>query len=351
MFSDVVKVAIVAPEVYFKEGPGGIARYCREVYPKIEQMLGSGDEIRKMPLSFDERSLATPARLEGMEFALDANIIHNLAEAPFLPKSKKGVVLNTAHEFQTILYENMIDIMPTGDEEALIFSTFKENIKSVLFGDYLIVNSSQTKEEAITLGFEPENIFQVPMGIDRRFYGGNPVKKEEKKSFKLGWIGAIRGRKRADVAIRALGNVHSEVKLEMYGMVFRQYKEEFERLIEGNNKVDFRGFADDKNIVEIYDSFDAFLMPSSYEGFGLEILEAQARGIPVIAMQDSRIPEETKKYCILAKDERDFASRIDSVLEKGFDEKVRSEAMEYARSFTWERTAEKTFETYKKILS
>ncbi len=346
-----MKLVIVAPEVYFKEGPGGIARYCREVYPKIESMLNTGDQIRKMPLGFDERSLATPSKLEGMGFALDADIIHNLAEAPFLPKRKRGVVVNTAHEFQTILYEDMIDILPKNENESLVFSIFKENIKSVLFGDYLIVNSSQTKEEAVTLGFEPENIYQVPMGIDRRFCETDPAEKEEgRKSFRLGWIGAIRGRKRADIAIGALDHIHNRVKLEMYGMVFRQYRKEFERLMNGNAKVEFRGFADDKKIVEIYDSFDAFLMPSAYEGFGLEILEAQARGIPVIAMKDSKIPEETKRYCVLADDTEDLAYKIDKILEMGFDQRKRTEAMKYAMSFTWEKTAEKTFESYKKMI-
>ena len=39
---------------------------------------------------------------------------------------------------------------------------------------------------------------------------------------------------------------------------------------------------------------------------------------------------------------------IEELRENGYNEKERKKAMEYARSFTWERTAIETLEVYKK---
>lgn len=47
------------------------------------------------------------------------------------------------------------------------------------------------------------------------------------------------------------------------------------------NSVELRGFQ--RNIVEWYDKSDVFVLASRYEGFGLVIVEALARGVPVVA--------------------------------------------------------------------
>lgn len=48
-----------------------------------------------------------------------------------------------------------------------------------------------------------------------------------------------------------------------------------------------------KNMEELYSSFDVFLLPSFYEGFGLVAVEAQYAGIHVIA-SENRVPVESK---------------------------------------------------------
>lgn len=104
-------------------------------------------------------------------------------------------------------------------------------------------------------------------------------------------------------------------------------------------------FKEDK-IVDIYDSFDALFFPSLEEGFGLPILEAQARGIPVIVFKNAEIPEEVCKYCI--KIENELPS-IDEIV--SFKEKFEKEMIDYARKFTWNKTIKDTIEIYEKILA
>ena len=45
-----------------------------------------------------------------------------------------------------------------------------------------------------------------------------------------------------------------------------------------------------------------------------------------------------------------MAQIIEWLKENGYNEKERKKAMEYARSFTWEKTAKETLEVYKEVL-
>jgi glycosyltransferase involved in cell wall biosynthesis len=129
---------------------------------------------------------------------------------------------------------------------------------------------------------------------------------------------------------------------------------EYERLeaykkLNNLGSVKLMGFASEDKIVQIYDSFDAFVFPSLYEGFGLPILEAQARGLPVVIYKNGRISQEVRKYCFEAEDAAHMASIIDDLRENGYDDQRRKEAMEYARSFTWAKCADKTSKIYTKL--
>src|ERR1700747_2092426 len=44
-------------------------------------------------------------------------------------------------------------------------------------------------------------------------------------------------------------------------------------------------------MVFVYNAADLFVYPSSYEGFGMPVLEAMACGTPVIALDNTAFPE------------------------------------------------------------
>ena len=102
--------------------------------------------------------------------------------------------------------------------------------------------------------------------------------------------------------------------------------------------------------MSIYDSFDAFVFPSYYEGFGIPIIEAQSRGLPVIIYKYGKIPKEVRKYCFEAENSEHMAQIIEDLKENGYNEKLRKKATKYARTFTWEKCARETLEIYKKVL-
>ncbi len=52
-----------------------------------------------------------------------------------------------------------------------------------------------------------------------------------------------------------------------------------------------RGYASHEEMVFVYNAADLFIYPSSYEGFGMPVLEAMACGTPTIALDNTAFPE------------------------------------------------------------
>ena len=57
------------------------------------------------------------------------------------------------------------------------------------------------------------------------------------------------------------------------------------------NRVRFLDNIYDQELVLLYNAASLFAFPSLYEGFGLPLLEAMACGTPIIAANNSSIPE------------------------------------------------------------
>ncbi len=113
---------------------------------------------------------------------------------------------------------------------------------------------------------------------------------------------------------------------------------------------ELKGYLKEENKLNAYDNFDAFVFPSLYEGLGYPILEAQARGLPVVIYKYGKVPKKVRKYCFEAESPEHMAQIIENLKEKGYNEKLRKKATAYARSFTWEKCAKETVEVYKTII-
>ena len=97
------------------------------------------------------------------------------------------------------------------------------------------------------------------------------------------------------------------------------------------------------------------MLPSLYEGFGLQILEAMSTGIPVISSNVSSMPEIATKDGALFFHPTSIESIKNAMMEIDANQELREKLITTGfsriRDFSWEKMGAETFALYKKFLS
>jgi glycosyltransferase involved in cell wall biosynthesis len=105
-------------------------------------------------------------------------------------------------------------------------------------------------------------------------------------------VGTLEPRKGLDRLVPAFGALQQEGRLKEHCLVVvgeRGWKDEaIGTLLNSNERIRTLGFVDDDALSALYTGADVFLFPSSYEGFGMPVLEARACGTRVVTTD---IPE------------------------------------------------------------
>ncbi|MFI5010364.1 MAG: glycosyltransferase family 4 protein [Solirubrobacterales bacterium] len=117
--------------------------------------------------------------------------------------------------------------------------------------------------------------------------------------------------------------------------------------------VRFLAWVSEEDLEGLWGLTHAFVYPSLYEGFGLPVLEAMARAVPVACSNASSLPEVAGDAALLfdPHDESAIAAALEGLLaDPALREDLRVRGLERAREFTWERTARLTLETYARAL-
>jgi glycosyltransferase involved in cell wall biosynthesis len=110
------------------------------------------------------------------------------------------------------------------------------------------------------------------------------------------------------------------------------------------------GYLDDERLDALMRGADVLVHPSLYEGFGLVVLEAMARGVPVAAAAATALPETGGDAAVYFDplDVHAMARAINEALGARDDLARRGRAR--AAQFSWRRTAEETAAVYRELL-
>ena len=348
-----MKIGLVADTFSVKAGTG-IARYSQELLTGLPKL---GIDVQPLFLPPPKLPLGT--------------VIHHTTKLPYLisrqahrfdlvhatsPVCAFGFPL-IRHKLKLVTYHDLITLLcqdTSVSSYARLLAPFSLRVGKL--ADRIIADSYQTREEITAhLGISGDKIAVVNLGVDSRF---TPAKTDRRDEHVIGYIGALSRRKKVSYLLRAFRLLKDRCKDAPVRLVIcGSHKMEYPALaklateLDVRDDVEFRGFVAEKALVRTYHSFDVFVFPSEWEGFGLPILEAQRCGVPVVIRQEAHISPEVSRFCVKAGTEADMAEKIyQLVTDQSFRSKVIQDGLEYSRQFTWERTVKETCAAYKELL-
>jgi glycosyltransferase involved in cell wall biosynthesis len=228
----------------------------------------------------------------------------------------------------------------------------------------IIAVSEHTKRETVELlDVDPSRIDVTPLGVDpvfRRFSDAEIDRFRTEQGLIPPFIlavGNLEPRKNLDALIRAFDAIVPEIPHDLVlagaeGWKSGRLKEAI-AASQHRDRIRLPGFIPQDALPLWYSSCDAFVIPSIDEGFGLTLVEAMACGAPALAANRGALPEVAGHAALLT--ESDDGALADALLRllhsPGLRRSLQEEGQRRAASFTWQRTAELTVQTYRKALT
>ncbi len=174
---------------------------------------------------------------------------------------------------------------------VLFTRQFGENVMPRAAG--LIAVSECTRQDAIRiLHLDPERVVTIHSGVDERFFGAAPVRRE--KPYFL-YVGTIEPRKNIGTLLDAWSvlpaSIRDEYDLIIAGPEGWDVASLMARLHSSIDAVKYIGYVGEKELPGLTAGATAFVYPSLYEGFGFPVAQALAAGVPVVTSNVSSLPE------------------------------------------------------------
>jgi glycosyltransferase involved in cell wall biosynthesis len=154
-------------------------------------------------------------------------------------------------------------------------------------------------------------------------------------------------------AIKALSkmNIHCSLVCAGGGNLSAQEKKEINRLQLSDKIIQMA--VNDNILAHLYSKAQALVFPSLYEGFGIPVLEAFACECPALLSNRSSLPEVGGDAALYFDPESvpNLVERLAEVLENNvLVDSMRINGLRRLKLFSWENTARKTIETYRKVV-
>lgn len=223
--------------------------------------------------------------------------------------------------------------------------------------DYIICISENTKTDLLHEypSISEDKIHVIYNGVSEDFSVNTAASDEHKNNFScssdkpyLLFVGNRIHYKNFLLAVKVAAQAGFLLKI-VGAPLTKEEKTKVKQLLE--NGYEELGYLNNRELNREYNHAFALIYPSSYEGFGLPILEAQRAGCPVLAMDNSSIREiiGNTEQLIPHADARDFLLQISKLKDADYRDKMIKEGLLNAQRFTWEATFKQYVVLYQDI--
>jgi len=169
------------------------------------------------------------------------------------------------------------------------------------------------------------------------------------------FVGAIQKRKNVRRLVEAFERTPAEWKLALAGSLGYGAAEVLQTVEQSRRRRDITitGYISDEELERLYGRASLFAFPSLDEGFGIPVLEAMSRGLPVLTSNRSALPEVAGDAALLVNPEETeaIAAGLNRLIaEEGLREELSRRGLERSRGYTWESAANETWGVYRELL-
>ena len=303
-----------------------------------------------LPSNFEIRILKCP--ILWTQFGLSLEMLKKECDILFIPAHILPIVhpKNSVAAIHGLEYEYFPQYYPFWFRKYLKWAT-KYSAKRA---KKIIAVSENTKNDLIKFyGVDGKKIEVIHHGTEippAKIFTKNLSGQVKFQNYIL-YIGRIESKKNISGMIKALEIFKEKYKLPhkliLVGSSGFDYKDTRYKILNIKYKDDIleTGYVNNEKKEQLYNNASLFLFPSFYEGFGMPILEAQARGVPVITSNISSMPEVGGQGALYVEpnDYNDIADKIYALLtNENLRNDMISKGYENVKRFGWEKCARET---------
>ncbi|KKU10542.1 MAG: Glycosyl transferase group 1 [Candidatus Woesebacteria bacterium GW2011_GWB1_45_5] len=231
---------------------------------------------------------------------------------------------------------------------------------SILLSKRIFAISNSTKEDIVRhYSFARDKISVTHLGYDPGRFNINISEKDVrriKKTYSIVddyvlYLGTLKPSKNIETLIEAFGQLtprYPKIRLIIAGKKGWMYKSIYKKVEKSGltAKVTFTDFVPEEDKPALIKGARVFVLPSYWEGFGLDAVNAMATGVPVVASNAGSLPEVIGEAGVVVdpKNADSMAAGIESVLSAdsiAYNEMAKRGLMQ-SNKFSWEKCARET---------
>lgn len=326
-------------------------------------LMFAGDySIKTSALRYQRHKLERRLFMGGLLARLGSRLVH-LPDPPGTPFDRRQRRIVTCHDLiPLVLAKDYLSPLPG----ARLLQRERDKARYKTAARVIAISEATRRDLIEQLEISPSRIDVVHHGVDHeRFSVHGAAHERERLQEDLGislpyllYIGAGDTRKNLPLLVRAYARsgVARDVSLVFAGPLSQRERERLEREANAGGvaeRVQLLGYTDEKYVAPLYRNCLAHVFPSSYEGFGLTVLEAMACGAPTLTTSFSSLGEVAGDAALKLSElsEEPFALELRRLVSDAeLRAELRRRGLLHVQGFTWERCAAQTLGCYQRAL-